>query len=155
MIVRRRRGLLRGLARRLVGVAWEAPQTALGLAALGLAAATGQVRALRWARGRVFVESRRPVGVSLGHVVFYTAVDGPFVPVGAENVDHEYGHAVQSRRLGPLYLPVVGVASVARVAFAVAHRAALGRRWAGYYAGFPESGADRLGGVDARRRPPP
>ncbi|HRG96011.1 MAG TPA: hypothetical protein PLR99_07180 [Polyangiaceae bacterium] len=45
--------------------------------------------------------------------------------------------------------------SVARVAFAVADRAALGRRWAGYYAGFPESGADRLRGVDVRRRPPP
>jgi hypothetical protein len=67
----------------------------------------------------------------------------------------EHGHAPPSRRLGPLYLPVVDVASVARVVLAVAHRAALGRRWAGDCAGSPESDADRLGGVDARRRPPP
>ena len=45
--------------------------------------------------------------------------------MGPENVDHEYGHAVQSRRLGPAYLPLVGVPSVMRVAYAMGCAAAL------------------------------
>jgi hypothetical protein len=95
------------------------------------------------------------VAVSLGLFVFFTNEDNPYVPVGRENRDHEYGHSLQSRLLGPLYLPIVGIPSELRVLYAFAHRHATGRRWAGYYDGFPEDWADRLGGVDKSLRPPP
>jgi hypothetical protein len=75
--------------------------------------------------------------------------------VGRENADHEYGHALQSRRYGPLYLALVGVPSVLRAAYAVAHRARTGRRWASYYDAWPEAQADALGGVDRALRPAP
>jgi hypothetical protein len=56
---------------------------------------------------------------------------------------HELGHAVQSRRLGPAYLIVVGAPSIARVLRVRASRGA----WRGYYDGWPEADADRLGGI--------
>ena len=62
--------------------------------------------------------------------------------------DHEIGHTFQSGWLGPLYLVLVGVPSVARGVYAVAYREWTGRRWRGYFDGWPERQADRLGGVD-------
>jgi hypothetical protein len=93
--------------------------------------------------------------MSLGLFVFFTQRDNPYVPVGPENRDHEFGHSYQSRGLGPLYLPIVGLSSEMRVLYAIAHRHLTGRRWAGYYDGFPEREADALGGVDRALRPPP
>lgn len=140
-------------ARAALGLLWELPQTTLGAAVVATLGALGRIEEVRRARGRIFVRTDAGIGVSLGHVVLVSTADSPFVPVGDENVDHEYGHAVQSRRLGPLYLLLVGVPSVARVGFAVAHKVVLGRRWDGYYRGYPESEADRLGSVRVRHRP--
>ena len=53
--------------------------------------------------------------------------------------------------LGPLYLPLVGVPSVLRVIYSVGYREVTGKQWQGYYDGYPEDWADRLGGVS---RPP-
>ncbi len=135
--------------------AWELPQNLLGLAALAQFSLRKKVASVRFERERCFVEIDADGAVSLGYFVFYTPRDSAFVPVGAENRDHEYGHSVQSRWLGPLYLPVVGVSSVARVAYARAYKLRTGRRWARYYDGFPENQADRLGGVDRSLRPAP
>lgn len=134
---------------------WELPQNLLGLANLALQRALGNVLGVERARGCVLVALAGEGGVSLGRFVFFGARDSRFVPLGPENVDHEYGHSVQSRWLGPLYLPLVGVPSVTRVLFAIAHRTITGRRWPHYYDGWPEDSADRLGGVDRSRRPPP
>jgi hypothetical protein len=139
----------------LASLAGEQPQTALGAANLAAQALARNVADVAWARGRVMVRLRGDGAVSLGLFVFYSDRDNAFIPVGAENVDHEWGHSVQSRRLGPLYLPLVGVPSTLRVAYALAHRALTGRRWDGYYDGWPERQADALGGVDRARRPAP
>lgn len=142
---------MRGLARLM----WEAPQSLLGAAFyVALRARGAIVRAERVAGRRVY-EISGDGAVSLGTFVFYTKYDGPYVPVGPENRDHELGHAKQSALLGPLYLPVVGVPSTMRVLYAIGHKRLRGRRWAGYYDGFPERWADRLGGVDRTLRPPP
>jgi hypothetical protein len=135
--------------------AWELPQNLLGAANLVVQAAARNVRHIERDRGRLMIELAGEGAVSLGLFVFFSTRDSRFVPVGPENRDHEYGHSVQSRWLGPLYLPLVGAPSVARVAYAVAHRTITGRRWAGYYAGWPEKSADELGGVDLSRRPAP
>jgi hypothetical protein len=135
---------------------WELPQSALGALNLALHGVRRRVERVVVDRGRVMIELREGgAGVSLGAFVFWTRHDNPFVPVGPENRDHEYGHSIQSRLLGPMYLPLVGVPSVARVIYATAHRAITGRRWAHYYDGYPERWADRLGSVNRSLRPEP
>ncbi len=134
---------------------WELPQNVLGGLLLALERAKGNVRAVRRERGRCMIELAGEGGVSLGWFVFHSRRDSRFVPVGPENADHEYGHSVQSRWLGPLYLPLVGVPSTLRVLYAIGYRSATGRRWSGYYDGWPEDSADRLGRVDRSLRPPP
>jgi len=143
------------LLRAVAGVAWELPQTTLGVLALGHHLARGRIRSLGIESGRIVAEISTPGAVSLGHVVLFTPDDNPWIPVGPENRAHELGHAVQSRWLGPLYLPLVGVPSVSRVVYARAYKRVTGRRWSGYYAGWPERQADRLGRVDRSRRPAP
>jgi hypothetical protein len=135
-------------------VAWELPQNALGAALFVLQGFRRKIVRARFDREKVMVEVNG-LAVSLGLFVFFTNEDNPYVPVGRENRDHEYGHAIQSRFLGPFYLLVVGVPSEMRVLYAIGHRFVTGRRWAGYYDGFPENWADRLGGVDKSLRPRP
>ncbi len=145
---------IRGVIREAALALWELPQNALGLATFAVHLARGSAGRVSRERGCVFVEV--PIGaVSLGRFVFFSTVDSPFVPVGGENKDHEYGHSLQSRRYGPLYLAVVGVPSTLRVARAVAWKLEHGTRWSGYYDGFPEREADELGGVDRSLRPRP
>ena len=134
---------------------WELPQNALGLVLLALLLLRRRIAAIRFARERVMIEITSDGAVSLGVFVFWTPRDNLYVPVGPENEAHEYGHSVQSRWLGPLYLPVVGLPSSMRVLYAMGHRWLTGRRWSGYYDGFPERWADQLGGVDRSLRPPP
>lgn len=141
-------------AKRALLLAWELPQNVLGALNLGGLFAMRKVRRVRFERERLMIELTGGNAVSLGLFVFWTARDNPYVPVGPENRDHEYGHSIQSRFFGPLYLPIVGVPSSMRAGYAVVHKTFTGRRWNGYYAGWPERQADELGGADLSRRPP-
>ncbi len=135
---------------------WELPQNALGALNFAWNGVRKRIERVVVDRERLMIELREGgAGVSLGTFVFWSRHDHPFVPVGAENRDHELGHSIQSRLLGPMYLPLVGVPSVARVVYAVGHRAITGKRWAHYYDGYPERWADRLGAVNRALRPPP
>ena len=66
---------------------------------------------------------------------------------------HERGHRVQSRILGPLYLLVVGIPSVVRnLIFRVKQRKyPLYKLVKWYYSGYPEKWADKLGHVTERK----
>jgi len=134
-------------ARSALGVLWEAPQTSLGALNLAVQLLRRNVAAIATERGRVFVELRRHGAVSLGHFVFWGTCDAPMVRLGPHNRDHEYGHARQSQLLGPAYLLVVGLPSALRAGYAAAQYLVTGKPWEGYYRGFPEDWADRLGGV--------
>lgn len=134
---------------------WELPQNVLGALNLGVQRLLGNVVAIERDRGRIVIELRGDGAVSLGAFVFFSRVDSAYVPLGPENRDHELGHSVQSRWLGPLYLPLVGVPSSMRVLYAIAYRKVKGERWAHYYDGWPENSADRLGGADRALRPAP
>lgn len=142
------------IARLVSDLAWEFPQNALGVVVFAAHLVRDSAEEVTHERGCVFVEV--PLGaVSLGRFVFYSTRDTPYVPVSPENKDHEYGHTFQSKQLGPLYLPLVGVPSTLRVLYAIGYRRLHGRRWAHYYDGFPERQADELGGVDPSLRPAP
>lgn len=57
-----------------------------------------------------------------------------------QTIMHEYGHCIQSKMLGPLYLIVIGLPSVIHAAFCPCKRHS--------YYDFPtERWADKLGGV--------
>ncbi len=56
------------------------------------------------------------------------------------DVRHEYGHQIQSRKLGWLYFPVVGLWSFVRNTLKLYKKGH-------YYDSWPEDEADRLGGV--------
>lgn len=128
---------------------WELPQNVLGAIDLAASLVIRRVERVRWERERVFVKVRGAGAVSLGLFVFWSDDDTPYVRITNTNKEHEYGHSLQSRMLGPLYLPLVGVPSSCRVAYAVAYRAVTGRRWEGYFRGYPEDWADRLANVDS------
>lgn len=130
---------------------WEIPQNALGATLLGVAYLSGQVVEVERAQGRLFVRSRG-LGVSLGWFVFWSGGGNRYFRTDPLMKRHEHGHAFQSRALGPLYLPLVGVPSVARVLYSLIYRELTGRRWQGYYDGYPERQADRLGGISRAER---
>ena len=71
-------------------------------------------------------------GISLGK---YIIVNQWFKEI---NIKHEYGHSVQSRYLGWLYLIVIGLPSLLWAMFYKGNN---------YYSFFTEKWADKLGGV--------
>jgi hypothetical protein len=134
------------LIQRVLGALWELPQNALGAGVLVVTRALGRVQGLQRDRGRLFIETRG-LGVSLGWFIFWSREFAPGFASADKNRDHEYGHSVQSRWLGPAYLVVVGLPSVSRVIYSVVYYRLRGRPWMHYYDGWPEKQADRLGGV--------
>ncbi len=134
------------LLRRGLSLVWEAPQTALGAAMLCGEAARKRIVHIEVEKGRLVVESKG-TGISLGHVVFWSRANSRWHDLDVRNRAHELGHTRQSRMLGWLYLPVIGLPSISRAAYALVYREVTGRQWTGYYEGYPENWADRLGGV--------
>jgi hypothetical protein len=137
----------------IVACCWEFPQNVLGIVNFAIHRAMGNICRIERVDGRFVVEIRGDGAVSLGIFVFHTKNDSAIVPVGIENREHEWGHSMQSRMFGPLYLLIVGVPSAFRVFYAAGFRIVTGRRWSGYYDGWPENAADRLGKVDRSLRP--
>ena len=77
-------------------------------------------------------------GISLGR---YIIVNQWFKEV---DIKHEYGHSVQSRRLGWLYIIVIGLPSLL---WAIMYGRAIRLSYNGYYKFYTEKWADKLGGV--------
>lgn len=126
---------------------WELPQSVLALVVFLWLKLTGRklvriygntpgvvaFRVLSWGRG-----------VSLGRFVY---ISDHFLT--HKVVMHEYGHSLQSRILGPLYLFVVGLPSITQNILGIVlskgfKRDGYAKR---YYQRFPEDWADKLGGV--------
>lgn len=111
---------------------WQLPQNLLGL--LFLLVLTGETRH-RLGNIRFYFLKSFPGGITLGE----------YIIVGTRqqlHVRHEFGHVRQSRMLGWLYLPVIGLPSVLWAW--LGDRIAPGKS---YYWFYTERWADRLGGV--------
>lgn len=81
---------------------WQLPQNLVGL--LFLLFITGEVKH-KLGSIRFFYAKNFPGGITLGeYIILYTRDEW--------DVRHEFGHVIQSRILGPLYLPVVGLCSL-------------------------------------------
>lgn len=90
-------------------------------------------------------------GVSLGQYIILDPIYKQFdINSLINTVKHEYGHKIQSKYLGWLYLPLVGIPSVCNNIWdRLFHKKwdnAKREKW--YYSKYPEKWADKLGGVN-------
>lgn len=109
---------------------WQLPQNLLGL---GLLLLFGCKESFAYKNSKVCICGWiGSGGVSLGRYIFLGSMT-------ATDICHEYGHCRQSAMLGPLYL-LIGLWSAVRLGLHLYKRG-------DYYKSFPESWADRLGGV--------
>ena len=60
------------------------------------------------------------------------------------SIRHEWGHSIQSRALGPLYLIIIGIPSLL---WAMMYGRVIKESYNGYYRFYTEKSADKLGGV--------
>ena len=123
------------------------PQTLVG-AAIALLHKEKPLRVIEYADQKVYLYDKFNGGISLGYYshIDWSAKDHNNNVVRRDlknSVLHEAkGHGTQSKWLGPLYLPLIGLPSIIHCAIFVA----LGRKW-NYY-GFPtEKWADKIAGI--------
>lgn len=113
----------------------QLPQNVLGLLVIFF---TGAVR-----YQDVWITTKYRFGVSLGNYIIF---GGRYTD---KDYKHEHGHQFQSKRLGWLYLLLVGLPSIVRNIWdRVAHKNWSWKKhneW--YYGSYPEKQADELGGV--------
>lgn len=117
---------------------WQLPQLLLGLAVIAVSRAR-KAEAIRHAQVYRYKPGRFLWGVSLGPIILLA--DHP--THGWTTLRHEYGHSLQSLMLGPLYLIIVGLPSI--IMNILSRVGVIDNRR--YYNRWPESWADRLGGV--------
>lgn len=114
---------------------WEAPQNILGLL----------LRLIYKGHDSLYEDAivRRSVkmrgGISLGRYIIINQF------ATQKTLKHEYGHTIQSRRLGWFYLLLVGLPSIV---WAGLYGSVIKPTVNGYYRFITECSADRLGGVD-------
>ena len=111
---------------------WQLPQNLVGL--LFLLFIKGEVKH-NLADIEFYTSARFPGGISLGkYIVMGYATE--------KRVRHEFGHCIQSKILGWLYLPIVGLCSGLH---AWLHNCA--KHGKTYYHYWTEKWADRLAGI--------
>lgn len=123
------------------------PQTLVG-AAIALLHKEKPLRVIEYADQKVYLYDKFNGGISLG---YYSHIDydatkhklGYLSDKFRTTILHEaVGHGTQSKRLGPLYLLVIGLPSIIHCAIFVA----LGRKW-DYYNFYTEKWADKIAGI--------
>ena len=113
---------------------WQLPQNLAGL--IYRIILKGEKRILKQRSTAFYVAPTMNGGVSLGNYIFLSERSGLKGPA----YDHEFGHCIQSRILGPLYLPLVGLCSGLHCLF---HN-----RKNNYYEFWTEKWANKLGGIE-------
>lgn len=115
---------------------WQLPQNLLGLIFVEVLKPE-QTYDRKWAL--LHYSSRMKGGISLGrHII----VSEHMKDYNGRTEAHEWGHSVQSRILGPLYLLVIGLPSLLWAAIWSPERGV------SYYEFYTEKWADKLGKVE-------
>lgn len=128
---------------------WELPQSVLGLTLLPFYKKT-LLKSFEYKDQKVYIYDNFPGGISLGYysLIDYNRYDwnNNTIRLRLKNsINHEYGHSIQSKILGPLYLPIIGLLSGAHnILYKIKKSLDID---CNYYKFFTESWADKLGGV--------
>lgn len=117
---------------------WELPQLILAFI-LYCILRTKIISCIKYNDARVYITRGFPGGISLSFVIFLNKNSA----AGMKSIKHEYGHTLQSLRLGWLYLIVIGIPSITRVIIWNIFKLESKK----YYEGYPENWANRLGGA--------
>lgn len=118
---------------------WQLPQNILGLIVIFFSDGKYEYTT----EGKRVYSTKHNFGVSLGKYIITDNFGW------GDTVKHEYGHCLQSEKLGWLYLVIIGLPSIAGNLYdRIAHRNwnyKFRDKW--YYSQPWEAWADRLGGV--------
>ena len=127
--------------KKLVSFIWQLPQNLVGLAVKMICKAT---RYSTYEDAKVYSWNING-GISLGNYIFvpYKNVNPNTYQV-QQYIKHEYGHCIQSKYLGPLYLFVIGIPSFIWANCFNKYRTKHNKS---YYWFYTEKWADKLGGV--------
>ena len=116
---------------------WELPQNLLGLLLRVIYKGTDSEYEGAVVRRSLQMQG----GISLGRYIIVSQF------ASKTTVMHEYGHCLQSRSLGWLYLLVIGLPSIV---WAGLYGTVVKPTKNGYYRWYTERWADRLGGVERK-----
>lgn len=122
--------------RKILSYLWELPQNLIGL---GLSFIYKYDELIPYGNKQIRYCKKFPGGISLGNYVF----------IGTKKKDiikHEYGHTIQSKLLGPLYLFIIGIPSI--VWASIYGTKLVPETKNGYYKFYTEKWADKLGQVE-------
>lgn len=124
---------------------WEFPQNALGFMVRKISKAKNyttykDATVYSWSLGG---------GMSLGKYIFVPfKLSSPTTYGVQQYIKHEYGHTIQSKYLGWLYLLVIGLPSLIWSQCFSEYRYKTGKS---YYAFYTEKWADKLGGIERQK----
>ena len=125
---------------------WELPQTLVGACLLSFYKKS-TLKVMEFGDTKTYFSSKFPGGISLGYYVFIgwngkTKLTNPSMQ---DIIGHEcFGHGTQSKWLGPLYLPVIGLQSIV---WAALYGSIIPRTKNGYYKFWTEKWADKIAGI--------
>jgi hypothetical protein len=124
---------------------WQLPQILVAFLVIHITKAKKEDKLYRNKKIYLFKKSYIS-GISLGEYIILNERDSN----NKLTLDHEYGHTIQSRIFGPLYLVVIGIPSAI---FNNLWDRIFHKKWKNkertiwYYSRYPEKWADDLGGV--------
>jgi hypothetical protein len=125
---------------------WQLPQNLVGLILLGWYKLTkDDLRVYHKRNGRTYYATcGMPSGISLGNYIIMKW------EYWDESMDHEYGHSIDSRRMGPIYLVLIGIPSICgNIYDRIFHKKWKYSKSARWYYNQPwERSADKNGKVD-------
>ena len=119
--------------RKVLFYIWELPQNVVGLALRAYYKGTDSEHEGAKVRRSMKMQG----GISLGQYIIVNRY------ASRKTVMHEYGHCKQSRKLGWLYLLVIGLPSILHAWLCDCEK-----RGHSYYDFYTEKWADKLGGVN-------
>lgn len=115
---------------------WQLPQIILGwIVSLFFKCP----KTLKYKDSTIRICPKFPGGISLGKTVIVKK--GPYSKDTWNTVKHEYGHTIQSKYLGPLYLLIIGIPSFLWAGYTLINKRV------NYYKFYTEKWADKLGNV--------
>lgn len=117
---------------------WQLPQNIVGLAVIFL---YGAIKGKCNYKDSALWFVTKFGGVSLGRYIIIHANHAS----NTSTIKHEYGHSIQSKILGPLYLFIIGIPSGIHN---LLHQIGIAK--GDYYKYWCEKWADRLGGVERK-----